>query len=463
MKRSLLSKLAAASMFVPASALAMQQASVQPVELPASEPASAEVPGETPSAQDAQASAPHQHVLPADPARDVGQPTIAPLEPAERLPFWQAGDVEELLSYVANVGALGLDPADYDRSQLDLAMAANNQNGVSVAATELFETLARDLAHGHASDDARVDWHIVDTDFAEEGSLRTYVAQAIASASVTASLDQLAPTHPQYAALINALATERAKGEAADAEAIADIRLNLDRWRWLPRDLGDRYIIVNVPAYTAALVENGKTKSRHRAVAGAKRTPTPQLMAEATGVIFNPYWNVPKSIEPEVRGKAGYEAVKDGDGNIVRYRQPPGPSNALGRVKFVMYNPHLIYLHDTNARGLFDNEARAYSHGCIRTENILGLATMLLEEDGGDWSAEKTVEVVNSGENTGANFVNPLPVYIVYMSVAAKGDGSILAYEDIYDRDAPVLQALNDAPKGVDPLAPLGEQVASAD
>ncbi|MCJ7421004.1 L,D-transpeptidase family protein [Sphingomicrobium astaxanthinifaciens] len=467
--RHILSKLAAASLLVPASALATQAAppsaqAVEPVELPA-----AEVPGETAPAQ----VAPEQHLLPPSPVRELGSPVITPVEPVAQIPLWQVADAEELLAYVEQVGVLGLDPADYDHSALAAALGADDYAALSIAATQLFEALARDLALGHVPAAGRVDWHIVDTDFAEKGSLRAYLAQAIASGSITQSLDQLAPTHPQYAALVNALAAERAKGAQADADKIADIRLNLDRWRWLPRDLGNRYIIVNVPAYTAALVEDGVTKSRHRAVAGAKATPTPQLMAEATGVIFNPYWNVPKSIEPEIRGKAGYEAVKADDGSIIRWRQPPGPTNALGRVKFVMYNPHLIYLHDTNARGLFDTEARAYSHGCIRTENILGLATMLLEEDGGDWSAQKTVDVVNSGENTGAKFVRPIPVYIVYMSVAARGDGSILAYEDIYDRDAPVLQALNDAPavpgaeeieQAADPLAPLeGEEVASAE
>ncbi|RZV49785.1 MAG: L,D-transpeptidase, partial [Sphingomonadaceae bacterium] len=269
---------------------------------------------------------------------------------------------------------------------------------------------------------------------------RALLEWALYEGKLKASLDELLPAHPQYAALKNALAV----ADPADAEGIAKIRLNLDRWRWLPRDLGDRYIIVNVPAYTAALVENGETISRHRAVAGAVRTPTPQLMAEATGVIFNPYWNVPKSIEPEVRGKAGYEAIRDDEGNIVRYRQPPGPNNSLGRIKFVMYNPHLIYLHDTNARGLFNAEERARSHGCIRTENILGLANMLLKMDGNDWSEEKTLDVVNSGKNTGAKFANSLPVFIAYFTLAARGDGSVIDYEDIYGRDKPVAEALNE-------------------
>ncbi|WP_343345163.1 L,D-transpeptidase family protein [Sphingomicrobium sp. XHP0239] len=378
----------------------------------------------------------------------------------QAVPVWQAGDVDELLSYIDVIHQHGLTPADYDAAGLRAIRASGSAEEVSAAATERYERLANDLARGHAGEKSRIDWHVVDPDLQKEGDLRYLTLRALYDNDITGSLDALMPTHPQYEALKAALKKEIGKGSAARAKNVAEIRLNMDRWRWLPRDLGDRYIIVNVPAYTAALVENGETLSRHRAVAGAKNTPTPQLSVEATGVIFNPYWNVPKSIEPEVRGKAGYEAVRGDDGSIIRWRQPPGPSNSLGRVKFVMYNPHLIYLHDTNARGLFNAEERARSHGCIRTENILKLATILLEEDGGDWSAAKTAEVINSGENTGAKFVKPIPVHIVYFSAVAKADGDILAYEDIYNRDKPVLATLNDAPRGADPLAPRDEVAA---
>ena len=391
------------------------------------------------------------------PEAGVQQNTVDPLAPvAEAAPVrepivWQAMHAEQLADYIDGIGAEGLDPADYDVAGLRAAIAGGDIMAMSDVATDRFMRVSHDLAFGHVGKEGRTDWHIVDTDFGGGDALvqEDYLRAALASDSLVRSLEQLLPTHPQYAALKNALT------KAQSDKGLADIRLNMDRWRWLPRDLGDRYIIVNVPAYTAALVENGETKSRHRAVAGAVNTPTPQLMAEATGVIFNPYWNVPKSIEPEVRGKAGYEAVKNEEGEVIRYRQPPGPRNALGQVKFVMYNPHLIYLHDTNARGLFDSEARAYSHGCIRTENILKLATMLLEEDGGDWSAQKTADVVNSGENTGAKFVKPLPVYVVYFSTAAKGDGSLVSYEDIYKRDAPVRAALNDAGEREEEMASL--------
>ncbi len=246
----------------------------------------------------------------------------------------------------------------------------------------------------------------------------------------------------------------------------------MDRWRWLPRDLGERYIIVNVPAFTAALVENGTTVSRHVAVAGAVKTPTPQLMAMATGVMLNPWWEVPPSITKEVAGKPGYVALKDPNtGKLIRWRQPPGPRNALGQIKFVMYNPHNIYLHDTTAKSLFDTKMRAYSHGCIRTEHIMLLAERLLmegapvpgtpEAEGKTiWTPEKVRETVASKKTVQANFPKPLPVYIVYMSSAALQDGSIKDYADIYKKDGKVIAALNDVPKPAAP-AKAPDKVAS--
>ncbi len=139
----------------------------------------------------------------------------------------------------------------------------------------------------------------------------------------------------------------------------------------------------------------------------------------ATGVILNPSWEVPKSIWKEVAGKPGYVTIKDKNGKFVRWSQPPGPSNALGQVKFVMYNEHNIYLHDTNARSRFNSQLRALSHGCIRTENILDLAKQLLADDGGEWTPEKVDAQVASGKSKMAKFVKPLPVYIVYFSAAA--------------------------------------------
>ena len=126
----------------------------------------------------------------------------------------------------------------------------------------------------------------------------------------------------------------------------------------------------------------------------------------------------------------------------MRWRQPPGPTNALGQVKFVMYNPQNIYLHDTNARSRFDSRMRALSHGCIRTQHIMDLATELLGDDGGEWTPEKIQEQLASGKTKQANFVKPVPVYIVYFSTAGLNDGRIVDYKDLYNRDGKALAAL---------------------
>ena len=155
----------------------------------------------------------------------------------------------------------------------------------------------------------------------------------------------LLPTHPQYAALKKALELT----PKTEIDKINRIRLNMDRWRWLPRDLGERYIIVNVPAFTAALVENGVTVSRHVAVAGAIKTPTPQLMAMATGVILNPWWEVPPSITKEVARQAGLcraEGSQDRQAHPLAPAAGPAQRARADQVRDVQSAQHLSARHD---------------------------------------------------------------------------------------------------------------------
>jgi L,D-transpeptidase YcbB len=363
-------------------------------------------------------------------------PAVAPLPLPAPEPIranWSKRDAEELLAYIEDLGEEGLDPTDYDPEALRQAIEARGDMLDSVA-TATFLKVSSDLMFGHVRGDARIDWYVQD-DNVNVYDQQALLSRAVQGHMVADTLRSLLPTHPQYAALKSLLA------ETTDKKTRDKIRTNLDRWRWLPRDLGQKYVIVNVPAYTVSLVEGGQTLSRRRAVAGALKTPTPQLNAMITGAIFNPWWEVPASIAPEVRGKKGYVSVKTPQGGV-RYRQPPGPSNALGRVKLVMGNPHAIYLHDTNARNLFNKQARAFSHGCIRTEDVVGFAATLL--DGTEWSRAKIDQVVASGKTVQANVATPIPVYIVYFTVAATSDGPHMDYADMYGRDGKVMTALND-------------------
>ena len=373
----------------------------------------------------------------------AAQPPAAEVPPPPVLPplLWHPRDAQDLLAFIHDIGGEGLDPADYDPAGLMLALRSGNPLLLAQTATDRFNRVSSDLAFGHVPPDEREGWHIRDKDL---DPTRQYMLlkAALEQHRVPDALRGLLPTHPQYRDLKNALSTTPRTNTAQ----INRIRLNMDRWRWLPRDLGEKYIIVNVPAFYVALVENGTTKWRQRAVAGAIKTPTPMLSVMATGVSLNPSWFVPKSIEPEVRGKPGYVPLRGGkDGKIKGWRQPPGPNNALGELKFVMYNPHNIYLHDTNARSRFNSQIRSLSHGCIRTQNIVDLAKTIFADEGNpEWTAEKIDAVLASKKTVQADFGKPIPVYIVYFSAAASTDGGIVNYGDVYKRDAKVLAALLD-------------------
>ena len=379
-------------------------------------------------------------MAPLPPATGVVPPEVLPP------PIWQVGDAQELLAFINAIQQEGLDPLDYDPAGLELVLRSGNPMLLAAAATERFNKVSSDLAFGHVRGADRQGWHVVDKDL-DDARQRQMLDAALATRRVSAVLRSLLPTHPQYGFLRSALAAT----DKADTTKINRIRLNMDRWRWLPRELGSKYIIVNVPAFHATLVENGATRWKQKAIAGATKTPTPQLSAMATGVILNPWWEVPKSIEGEVRGKAGFVPVKGKDGKVQRWRQPPGPTNALGQMKMVMPNQWAIYLHDTNARSRFNSQVRALSHGCIRTQNIHDLAAELGSDDGGEWTREKIDEVLASKKTVEAKFVKPVPVYIVYFSAAALNDGTIVSYQDLYKRDGKALAALLDRPGAAKP------------
>ncbi|MEO5774416.1 MAG: L,D-transpeptidase family protein [Sphingomicrobium sp.] len=369
---------------------------------------------------------------PVPPEVQVPPPVVLP--PA----IWNVPDAQQLLAYIQQVGADGLNPANYDPAGLERAIRSGMPDAMSKAANDRFNWLSSDLALGYVPRKERTQWFVKDGDLPADRQ-DSLLRAALAQHSIPATLNSVLPSHPQYAALKNAL-VQTPKTETAK---LSRIRLNMERWRWLPRDLGNRYVIVNVPAYHVALIENGATRWKQRAVAGKVSTPTPQLSATATGVMLNPWWEVPPSIAHEVAGKGGFVALKDAKGKVQRWRQPPGPSNALGQAKFVMWNSQNIYLHDTNARSRFNSEVRAFSHGCIRTQNIMDLATLLLGDDGGEWTPEKIQLTLASKKTVEAKFVRPLPVYIVYFSSAALNDGTIRDYSDMYGRDPKVLASLN--------------------
>ncbi|HEV7660981.1 MAG TPA: L,D-transpeptidase family protein [Allosphingosinicella sp.] len=374
-------------------------------------------------------------------ALDQAQAQAVPVPPPPPAPVnWRLDAARELLAYVQNIGVEGLSPAAYSADRLAAAIATRNEAAITPVANQVFLKVAADLSGGSVRGRSRVDWHMPDVGLDAAGQQRL-LAQVQRDGGVAAALDGLLPIHPQYAGLKRALAATP-ESETARRDLI---RTNLERWRWLPRSLGTRHVLVNVPAFTAALVDDGRVIARHRTVVGARRTPTPQLSATITGVTINPYWNVPQSIIRENGGSfdGGYEVTRTAGGGI-SVRQPPGPRNALGRVKIEMPNPHAIYLHDTPSQSLFGRPVRAFSHGCIRTQNVRDFAALLLAPTG-EWSRAQIDRIVGTGRNTTTRLAAPIPVYIAYFTAVTTGDGNIVSYGDIYGRDAPVRQALNRA------------------
>jgi murein L,D-transpeptidase YcbB/YkuD len=247
---------------------------------------------------------------------------------------------------------------------------------------------------------------------------------------------------------------------------IAQLQMNMERWRWLPRDLGDRYILVNIPEMRLDVYEGDKVPLTMKVVVGKPDSQTPIFNDEMTYVVFSPYWNVPDTIAqdetlPAVVKDPGFLTrnnmdVVDKAGNTVdpasidlsdpaayRFRQRPGDDNSLGLVKFMFPNQFNVYLHDTPADSLFERAARSLSHGCVRVEQPEALARYVLR-DQPDWDAERIHSAMHGGEETTVKLKMPLPVYLGYWTARARPDGSLQFRRDVYDVDSNLTSRLGD-------------------
>lgn len=355
------------------------------------------------------------------------------------LPDWSANNAKALLAFIGNVGAEGLFQS-YNPDGLQAAIAGGDQARLDKVATDSFLLLATHMRDGRTPNAARKQWFMTDND-AEQTPLIALLTSALLSNSVPEALLGLDPVHPDFAALKAALAVAKTP---ADANAI---RVNMERWRWMPRDLGSGYVVSNVPEYLTRVVHDGVVIATHKAVVGKPSTPTPQLNPMATGVILNPTWTLPRSIINEgigatiARNPASARAqgyTWTGSGKTLSVVQQPGANNALGVMKMEMLNEHAIYLHDTPSKGAFAQAARAFSHGCIRTERALHFSGLMAVMFAGR-SPEEFGEAVASGKTTRFGFENPFPVYVAYWTVVPDAKGGVKKLADIYGRDAPVV------------------------
>ncbi|MBB3811013.1 L,D-transpeptidase family protein [Pseudochelatococcus contaminans] len=229
---------------------------------------------------------------------------------------------------------------------------------------------------------------------------------------------------------------------------VAAIQLNMERWRWFPHDLGERHILVNVPEQDVKIVDGGRIVHRTRGIIGANDTPTPVFSDTMRYIVLNPSWYVPPSIlkkqflpglarDPQYAAKRGYEVTRRG--NTISVRQPPGPKNALGQVKFMFPNDLAIYLHDTPNRSLFQRSERALSNGCIRVENPMKLAEQVL---GGGWTEDRLQRQVGGRERS-VKLETPLPIHLTYFTLTVDADGKIRTLPDVYGYDQRIRAALS--------------------
>jgi murein L,D-transpeptidase YcbB/YkuD len=366
-------------------------------------------------------------------------PELAPAN-AILIPDWNEGNARALLTATSAAAAEGLFPADYAPEKLTDAIAGGKGAALNQVATETFLLFATHLRDGRTPNAARKQWFMTDHD-ADTTPLVELMVTALSGNNIGGALAGLNPAHSNFAVLKAALATSK------DKAVTNRIRVNMERWRWMPRDLGEKYVVTNVPEYMTRVVHTGKTIAAHKAVVGKVATATPQLNPLATGIIINPTWTLPRSIinegigatiasRPAVARAQGYTWT--GKGKTLSVVQSPGPGNALGMMKLEMLNEHAIYLHDTPSKGAFAAADRAFSHGCVRTERALHFSGLMAVMFGGR-SPEEFGEAYASGETTRFAFDTPFPVYVAYWTVAPNGDGKLTTFKDLYGRDAPVI------------------------
>jgi murein L,D-transpeptidase YcbB/YkuD len=376
---------------------------------------------------------------------------------------------------LTRLGQAGDDGLDASVFQVKLPEGARNAE--SVARLEL--ALARAVAlYAHQASGGRTDpkrlsgYFDVTPPRVETAAALTAIVRAD---GVVAAIDAFNPPHSgfrQLRAKLIEMRGERREMTTTETTRVhalreRDLIANLERWRWLPRELGRTHVWVNSPDYHVNVVRGTEVIHRTRAVMGRAETQTPVFSDAMSFIVFNPSWHVPLSIVrrsmvgPASRSggyfaRRGIQVTQGGrqvdastinwaSANIGRYsfRQPPGTANALGRMKFMFPNRHAIYLHDTPSRSYFANSDRALSNGCVRVQNPEELAELLLgiALPGDNWSVARMRGIYGAGERT-VRFRQQIPIHLVYFTMTVDSSGALVELPDIYGHNARVRTAL---------------------
>lgn len=247
---------------------------------------------------------------------------------------------------------------------------------------------------------------------------------------------------------------------------------NMERWRWMPRDLGKTHVMVNIPDYTLRVMRDGNLVWKTRVVVGKPTLVTPLISADMKFITVNPTWNVPPSIiqneylpalqaDPSAMERIGLKVEQAADGTL-RIYQPPGDRNALGRIRFNFPNKFLVYQHDTPDKHYFAHEKRAYSHGCMRVQDPLKYGEVLLSLvlPNEKYTTDKLQKMFGASE-ININFPTFIPVHITYQSAFVDDEGKLQIRDDVYGRDRRVLEILKGSERKVADTPVVNPKTAS--
>ncbi|MBI2713538.1 MAG: L,D-transpeptidase family protein [Rhizobiales bacterium] len=368
----------------------------------------------------------------------------------------------EVGAFLKNIASEGLDPRDYPVPNLAARSTDDEAAANELKLTRSLLTYARHASSGRVSY-TRVSASILYP--ANALKPETVLSQVASSQNARDTLLSFEPQHAGFKALKAALAAERnapqrdsapaRRGEAKQArvDTVGLIVANMERWRWLPRDLGAVHVVVDVPAYALGVFNDGRELWRTKIVVGKPNLATPLLSETIKYLTINPTWNVPPSIirneylpalerDPDALERIGLKVARNHDGSL-RVYQPPGERNALGRIRFNFPNVFLVYQHDTPQKSFFARDTRALSHGCMRVQNPEKYAELLLSlsqpEDG--FSIRRISAMYGDNERT-INLKRPIPVHVTYQTAVVDEAGHLKTRDDIYGLDAAILKLM---------------------
>ena len=360
-------------------------------------------------------------------------------------------------AFLRGVGADGLDPADYPVPGFsgDADKLAQDE----IALTQSVLAFARHARTGRISF-SRVSGAIFyELEFPQAADVLANMANA---SDTTEALGAYHPPHAAYKALKAKLAEARGQKKEKGAALTDTMLANMERWRWMPRDLGKSYVTVNIPDYTLAVTDQGKTVWSTRIVVGKVGAQATPLISETMKFItVNPTWNVPPSIirneylpalqrDPGALARIGLKLAHNKDGSI-RIYQPPGEKNALGRIRFNFPNRFLVYQHDTPQKHLFDKQERAYSHGCMRVQYPEQYAEVLLSiaQPRERYTAERIKKMYGDKERI-INFETHIPVHLTYQTAFVDSAGQLQTRPDIYGHDGKITELMRNGRSAAD-------------